>query len=144
MGDVTAVKARVQQYLTNKFQSVTIDRDGDFSLRHDSARIFVEVMSKSEESPVIVRLTAPLLFNVNNTTSLHEYIAFHADDYFFGHLSLETREDGTTDIYFSHRLLGDYLDAAELEIATGWMLGAANDLDDELQAQFGGTKFHEG
>lgn len=143
MGDEAAVKIKVQQYLTEAFQSVSIDRSGQYSLRHESARLFVEVTSKGADEPVIVKLTVPLLFGVNNGPELHEHIAFHADDYFFGHLSLEPRSDGSTDIFFSHRLLGDYLDEAELEIAVAWMLGGANEMDDELQARFGGTKFHE-
>lgn len=143
MGDAAAVKAKVQQYLTDAFRSVSIDRSGDFSLRHESARIFVEVTSKSADAPVIVKLTIPVLFGVNSGPELHEYVAFHADDYFFGHFSLESRDDGSTDLFFSHRLLGDYLDEAELEIAVAWMITTANDVDDELQARFGGTKFHE-
>lgn len=143
MGDVAAVKAKVQQYLTQAFNSVTVGRDGSFSLRNDSARAFISVRSKEESSPTIVSITIPLLSGINESPAAHEYIAYHADDYTFGHLSLYRQESGSVDVFLTHGLLGDYLDEAELGFAVGWMLGTADDLDDELQAQFGGKRFHE-
>jgi hypothetical protein len=46
-------------------------------------------------------------------------------------------------IGYSHSLLGDYLDEEELGRAVGGMLFVADNLDDELEKQFGGSRFHE-
>ena len=142
MGNVDQVRAKVQSYLAQDFSGVTLEGDG-FSLRHGSARAFVRVYEKGENGPVIVQLTVSLLHGVNAGPELYEHIAFHADDYLFGHLSLWRQEDGRLDIFLTHNLLGDYLDQAELGFAVGGLLGSGDDLDDELQARFGGVKFHE-
>ena len=44
---------------------------------------------------------------------------------------------------FSQRLLGDYLDEEELTHTVVAIAGTADILDDELQAKFGGKRFHE-
>ena len=142
MGNVDQVKAKVQSYLAQDFSGVTLEDDG-FSLRHGSARAFVRVYQRADDGPIIINITVPLLFGVRDGADLHQYVAFHADDYLFGHLSLYRQEDGRVDVFMTHHLLGDYLDQAELGHAIGGLLVTGNDLDDELQTTFGGNKFHE-
>lgn len=141
-GDVAATRAKVQQYLTQNFNNVNIDKDGDFSLRNGSARIIVRVWTRDDVEWTIVGLWVPLLTEVKETPELFEHIALHADDYIFGHLNAYRREDGIM-ISLNHNLLGDYLDEDELARAVGGMAGVADDIDDELRAQFGGKRFHE-
>jgi hypothetical protein len=131
--------------LTSIFNSVQIDSDGDYSVRHDSARLFMRVVQPGDQddSPTFVVLWTPLLRGVNDGPDLHKYIAYHADDYRFGHLSLHRNTDGTTSVLFTHQLLGDYLDEAELGYASVGMVRTADEIDDQIQAQFGGTRFHE-
>jgi hypothetical protein len=141
-GDVAAVNAKVQQYLTQNFGNVNIDKDGDFSLRYGSARVFVSTTTADDADFTWVRLNVLVLTEVKETPEVLEYIALHANDYIFGHLSAYRNEDGLG-IFLSHTLLGDYLDEQELVRAVGAVLGSAEDLDDELQAKFGGKRFHE-
>jgi hypothetical protein len=141
-GDVAATRSKVQQYLTQNFNNVTIDKDSDFSLRHGSARIFVRTRTRDSVNFTWISLDIPLLLGVKETPQVFEYVALHADDYMFGHLNAVRGNDGLV-IYLSHALLGDYLDEQELLRAVGAMLGTADELDDELQTQFGGNKFHE-
>jgi hypothetical protein len=141
-GDLATVRGKVQQFLTQNFGNVNIDRDGDFSLRHGSARVFVRTLTREEVDFTWISLDIPLLSGVKETPEVFEYIALHADDYMFGHLNAVRTDDGLR-IFVSHALLGDYLDEQELLKAVGAMLGTAEDLDDELKAQFGGTRFHE-
>jgi hypothetical protein len=142
MGDVAAVRSKVQQFLTNNFGNVTIDKDGDFSLRHGSARIFVRTRTGEKSDFTWISLDVPLLLGVKETPQVFEHVALHADDLVFGHLNAVRTDDGLM-ILLSHALLGDYLDEEELVRAAGAMLGTAEDLDDELQTQFGGQRFHE-
>jgi hypothetical protein len=137
-GDVAATRSKVQQYLTQNFNSVTIDKDSDFSLRHGSARIFVRTRTRDSVNFTWISLDIPLLLGVKETPQVFEYVALHADDYMFGHLNAVRGNDGLV-IYLSHALLGEQ----ELLRAVGAMLGTADELDDELQTQFGGNKFHE-
>lgn len=141
-GDVAATRAKVQRYLTQNFTDVNVDKEGDYSLRHGSSRLFVKTRTRDTADFTWVTLEVPLLFEVPDTPAVFEYVALHADDYIFGHLSAYRGEKGIT-VYFTHSLLGDYLDEDELERAVGLMLSVANDLDNELMDKFGGTVFHE-
>jgi hypothetical protein len=141
-GDLVATRGKVQQFLTQNFNDVNIDKDGDFSLRHGSARIFVRSRTRDEADFTWISLDIPLLIGVKETPEVFEHVALHSDDYMFGHLNAVRTDDGLM-IMLSHALLGDYLDEKELLTAVGGMLGTADDLDDELQTQFGGHRFHE-
>lgn len=141
-GDVAALKEKIQRYLTQNFNNITIDRDGDFSLRHESARVFVSAGSPKSADWTFASVWSPFLFGVKPTPELFEYVALHTDDTIFGHLYAHRTEDGVT-LGFSQRLLGDYLDEEELTHAVVAVVTTANDLDDELQAKFGGKRFHE-
>ncbi|WP_059015916.1 hypothetical protein [Mycobacterium sp. M26] len=137
-----ATRNKVQQYLTRNFSNVNIDEHGDFSLRQGSARIFVRVVAREGVDWTHVSLWAPILLQVKETPEVFEYIALHADDYIFGHLHA-LRVDGGLAIGLTHNLLGDYLDEDELGRAVGGILGVADEIDDELKTQFGGSRFHE-
>jgi hypothetical protein len=141
-GDVAAARAKVQQYLTQNFSNVNVDADGNYSLRNGSSRIFVRIQTQDHLDWTAVTMEIPLLNKVKETTAVFEHIALHADDYIFGHLSATRGDDGLI-LWFSHSLLGDYLDEAELCRAVGGMLSIADDLDDGLQAEFGGDRFHQ-
>ena len=140
--DLEATKKKVQQYLTNNFGDVNIDKDSDFSLRHGSARIFVRTHAHEDADFTWIKLDVPLLLEVKETPQVFEHIALHSDDYMFGHLNAVRGDDGLM-ILLSQSLLGDYLDEQELVRAVGAMLGTAESLDDELKTQFGGKRFHE-
>ena len=141
-GDVAAVRTKVQQYLTQNFSNINVDKDGDFSLRHGSTRLFVKTRTRDTAEFTWVTLEVPLLFEVAETPAVFEHVALHADDYIFGHLNAYRGDKGLI-IYFTHSLLGDYLDEEELVKAVGLMLNVADDLDNELKEKFGGTVFHE-
>lgn len=147
MADVAGVSAKVLGYLQEMGIKAVLEGPGEFSVRHGSARVFVEVVSPKPDdvdAPTLVKYTIPLLIGVNDTPDLYEYIAFHADDYVFGHLSLFRTSAGELRVFFTHQLLGDYIDEAEFRHALFGTLSSADTLDDELQARFGGSRFHEG
>lgn len=140
-GDVAATRAKVQQYLTQNFSDVNVDSDGNYSLRKGSTRVFVRIKSHDDSDWTWVTLEIPLLLHVKETPEVFEHVALHGDDYIFGHLSASRTDEGLV-ILFSHALLGDYLDEEELTRAVGGMLYVADDMDDELEKQFGGDRFH--
>ena len=142
-GDVTAVRSKVHQYLVGRFPDVTVNSDGDFSLQHGSARIFVKVRTREDVAWTWVALEVPLLFDIPETPAVFEYVALHADDFTFGHLGLSRTDTGLM-LFFSHTLLGDQLDDQEVIRPVGMMLFRADQLIGELEGMFGGTRFNAG
>lgn len=138
MSNVDKVKAKVQTILTEKFSNVQLWEHG-YMRTEGSARGFVQVVDHDEIT--IVRLTFPLVFEATTSPELYKYVAENADRYVFGHLFVDTAEDGTATIFFRHQLLGDYLDDDELGWALAIMSAAADAIDDELVSKFGGRTF---
>lgn len=137
--NVLAVKDKVQRWLNDAVGTITIDPDGDFTFRFGSTQIFIRVID--QEDRVLVFLQMPLLFEVPLTPELYKYVATE-NTYFFGKLAVSER-DGVGSLLFLHTLLGDYLDAEELHAAIRGMVNTGDELDNELQARFGGTVFHD-
>jgi len=138
---VDITRSKVQKYLTDMLGSVTIDKDGDFTIQQGSTMVFIRVVPWRDGESAVVSVFAPVLLEVQPSPALHQYIA--ENDYVFGNLTLEAGEHGTQTLMFGHRLLGDFLDPAELESAVGAVAFTADDLDDELQPRFGGSKMLE-
>jgi hypothetical protein len=139
--DVLVLKDKVQRYLTDLIGVFEVDRHGDFTFQIGSARVFVSVGELSNDRTYI-GITVPLLFEVPPSPEVFKHIALHADDWIFGHLSAVEHDTGVN-IFFSHRLLGDYLDPEEFRGALIAVAGTSDQLDNELQAQFGGRRFHD-
>lgn len=139
--DVTAVREKVQHFLT-KQSRVEIDKDGDFSVQHGSARVFVRVVDWGD-GETIISIWTLVVIGATPSAELSDYIAYGTDDYIFGHLGLAKMDDGTANILFSHRLLGDTLDEDELMHAVAGVASTTNSIDDELVARFGGRTFHQ-
>lgn len=142
-GDVARVRAKVQEHLTQSFSNITLGKDNVLSLRHGSARLFVDVRTREENDWTWVNLTVPVLVEVKPSADLNEFIAYQGADFIFGNLSLSQWSEGTVAVMLEHNLLGDYLDEAELGRAVAGMLGSADTLDDDLRTRFGGNRFHE-
>lgn len=144
MSDIESVKQRVQSYLTSE-GPVNIDAQGRYSLAVGSTRVFVEVADYSNGEMSVVKVVAPILFNVPITPSLYEYVALHADDWTFGSLGLWPDGDDLQQgsLMMRHSLLGDYLDKDELLYAVYGVGSVADNLDDDLATRFGGVRFED-
>ncbi len=146
MADVPGVAAKVQGFLGALEVRAMLEEANHFSVRNGSARGFIRVWSPKPDDPdarTFVRFTVPLLTGVNDSPELYEYIAFHADDYILGHLSLFRTTEGDLRIFVTHELLGDYIDEAEFEVTLFGIMSTVDELDDQLQARFGGSRFHD-
>jgi len=138
---VDEVRSKVQRILTEEFGSVQVDRDGDFSVRNQSAVAFVRVSEWAEQ--VVVHISAWMLSEVQLNAEVFEWVATEGS-YLFGHVHvLRDENPDTGTLMFSYTLLGDLLDKDELINAVSSVAIIANDLDDELQGRFGGRKFIE-
>jgi hypothetical protein len=137
---IAEVKEKVQRYLLEVLNRVEVDRDGDFTFRQGSARMFISVASLGETSTA-VRIVAPIINDAPASPELFRYIATDGS-YRFGHLTCEEK-DGKLSILFVHSLLGDFLDPDELKLAVFLMARTADELDDQIKTKFGGRTFHE-
>ena len=138
--NVAAVKEKVQRYLLEVLNRVEVDRDGDFTFREGSARIFVSVKPFGDTSTT-VKIVAPIVHDIPASPDVYKYVATEGS-YKFGHMFCGEK-DGKISIHFVHTLLGDFLDPEELKLATFLLARSADDVDDEIVQKFGGKRFHE-
>ena len=117
MADLNEVTAKVQRILANNWR-VELTASGSFLVRLESTVCRISCFQNPDEGdddPVFISVRAPILRDVPVTDDLFKWIATEGTDYRFGKAHLYYEEGETTgQLYFSHTLLGDYLDAEEL------------------------------
>lgn len=126
--------------LCQRLAGTVVDREGRCCLRYRSAQANVEVWERADRR--FVRIEAPVLFKAEDSPELYRHVAVHANDFVFGHLSAVPTPPGVM-VVLSHCLLADYLDAEELMIAVGAMLGSADSMGRQLKESFGGCLYHD-
>jgi hypothetical protein len=141
MGDVTAIRSKVQRILVDWLGRIEMVGAQTFSFPYQSTRGFIDVFQQEGSERIIVRIWAFVTNKTPASPALYEYLATNADSYVFGHLGCHKRDDGSLDVVFRHSLLGDFLDPEELKLAVGAVVGTADSLDDEVKERFGGTRF---
>lgn len=141
MPSVIQTRASVRRFL-NGLGAVDTEDDGNFSMRNGSARIFVSVEDFADDD-TWVRITCPVLRDVQLTPSLFEWIALNAANYRYGTMSIELQEEGRGTILLTHGVLGTYIDPEELRIAVAMLADSADQIDDVLARVFGGVPFYE-
>ena len=146
MADLNEVTAKVQRILAKNWR-VELSASGGFFVRLESTGCSITCHQRpdddddGDERPVYISIRAAILFDVPVTDDLFKWIATEGTDYRFGKAHLYYEEGETTgQLYFSHTLLGDYLDAEELNWAVGTVGFTADRLDDELLPLFGGRR----
>ena len=140
MADVAATKERVQRMLTQTLGTVQVDKDGDFTFRHGSARVFIRV-TEAFGDHTVVRITAYTNFGVPPSPELFHFVAT-SNAFVFGQMTAVERDEGVT-VIFGQTILGDSLDPDELMTSVAAVASSADHLDDEIQQRFGGERFHE-
>lgn len=141
--EIERVRAKVREYLTAVFDDVSLDDAGECNISYGSAHVTIGVRVFDEDSTA-VHIHAPLVTGATASPELFHYVATAADDYDFGHLGVVEEGDGTATITFSHSLLGDFLDDAELRTAVVAVSFYGDQLDDDLAARFGGRVYDDG
>ena len=140
MANLADVTAKVQRILANNW-STELRPDGSFFLRFESTGCRVKCFEMGETGSVAVGLSAPILFDVPVSDDLFRWVATQGADYTFGNAHLFLDEGAATaQLFFSQTILGDFLDAEELNIAVMAVGFTADRLDDELLPRFGGRR----
>jgi hypothetical protein len=148
VSDVDQTMMKVQRLLTGPM-GLRIQLEGNtisVVFSDVSTRINLSVqdwgVNKDGDPQALVRISAPILWEVDPTPALYEWVAREGGNYLFGHISAheDTTTPGKLFLVMSHTLLGDYLDEEELSSALYAILGTADKLDDELKQKFGGKR----
>ena len=119
-------------------------------LSQGSAMIMVtiEACQSIDGETEVVSIKSPILRNVKPSTNLYMSISEINSSLPFGALVIEEYEgkgdlfggEKTNLLLLKHALLAQTLDKEEIEVGVGTMAVVADDLDDTLQDEFGGTK----
>lgn len=146
MADLNEVTAKVQRILAKNWR-VELSASGGFYVRLESTGCRITCHQKpdddddGDERPVYIAIRAAILFEVPVTDDLFRWVATEGAGYRFGNAHLFLDESETTaHLFFSHTLLGDYLDEDELNYAVAAVGFTADRLDDELLPLFGGRR----
>lgn len=133
------VRARVEHYLREANVVYSVDREC-VSARFGSARIFLFVKDWGD-GDVKVEFQAMLVQDVPPSPELFEHVA--RSGFAIGSLTCVDGENGLIDVLLIHNQLGQTMDPEEFHLAMALLVQTADEIDDELQAMFGGRKFHE-
>ena len=153
MTSIADVKTRVLDMLTEGLGlpvQLRPDNEVLVELPDASTAVFIRFIAKEFEAEevedqVFVHVSSPLLRGLTLTPELYRWVATEGATYDIGCVQLYeiNNEDGSQSgfLRFAYTLLGDYLDEDELGTALWTVLFTADNLDDELQAQFGGRRW---
>lgn len=148
MADVDTTMMKVQRLLTGPM-GLRIQLQGEtltVTFTDSSTRVNLTFaawgQNKAGDPSTLVRLACPLLWEVDATPAVYEWIAREGGKYYFGHVTAydDATLPGKLFLNMQHTLLGDYLDEEELHWALYTMLQTADKLDDELKGKFGGKR----
>lgn len=141
------VRKKVQRILTDEFSRIEIDRDGDYVLHHESAVVFVTLLSKGdkEDSNIVVRAFCPLVVDVPLTPDVYKWVATEGQHFYFGHCQLFENDDNPKlcRILFGYSIVGNDLDPNELINLVFVAMVTGNQLDNMLKDKFGGQLFSD-
>ena len=148
MADLDATMMKVQRLLTGPM-GLRISLQGEsitVTFTDSSTRVNLNFtawgQNKAGDASTLVGLSCPLLWEVDPSPQLYEWIAREGGKYYFGHVAAydDQSAPGKLFLMMKHTLLGDYLDEEELHWALYTMLNTADQLDDELKGKFGGKR----
>lgn len=151
MPTVEQTMMKVQRILTGPMD-LTVQLEGNaMAVRFQDASTQVRITvfdwgtNEEGEPQTVIRVASPILWRVEPSLELFEWVAREGADYLFGHVVVMDDEDepGTLFLLMTHTLLGDYVDEGELSAALWGVLGTADELDDQLQDRFGGQRWDD-
>ena len=113
----------------------TSTRTARATLSYGSARVIVDVEVFDEDQSV-VHVRARCVTGATRSPELYHVATNRAD---LGHFRVVDEDDGTVAIEFSHCLIGEFLNPAELRLTVVAVAFTADRFDDDLAARFGGV-----
>lgn len=115
-----------------------VDAWGNFTFRHDQARVFITV----GPSPIGPQVGVLSVTNLDVTLSpeLGQFLLATNHQLGFGAFSYDPENQA---VWLRHTLLGTTLDGPELQSAVAAVASTAAHFDDAIRDRFGGRAFHD-
>ena len=151
MATVDQTMIKVQRLLTGPM-NLRIQMTGDFirvTFNDVSTAVHLRVVdwgkTKDGEPQTLVRISAPILYDVTPSPDIYQYLLREAPQKWFGSYMVADDQEhpGKLSVSVVHTLLGDYLDEGELNAAMFGVLWAADEQDDLMQKRFGGKRWSD-
>jgi hypothetical protein len=151
MATVDQTMMKVQRLLTGPMK-LQIQLMGDFirvTFTDSSTAVHLRIVdwgkSAEGEPRTLVRISAPVLYNVKPAPELYQYLLREAPQKWFGTYMVadDAEHAGNVCVSVIHTLLGDYLDEEELSAGMFGVLWAADEQDDIMQKRFGGKRWND-
>lgn len=147
MATASEARAKVMKILTEGMDlNITVGKEDRLSVRFSdtSTAVFFHFSQQDFEgkapSQAFVHITAPMLSGIKPSEELYKWVAINGTGFRIGCVEAFEEEGGTVFLRYKYVLLADFLDEDELSTAMWTVLATADDLDDELQKEFGGKR----
>ena len=137
-----ALHTKVENLLREALPDVSFvdEGPGDWGARNESVLVRVVVDSDSVPEQPFVNVAAFVLLNVKDDLKIYKYLMTEKS-FIFNKWEIEEGEkSGTINLFLTARLLIEDLDASELGFAVMSTAVIADNVDEEIQKKFGGTR----
>jgi hypothetical protein len=132
--NIAELRKTVENFLSEA--NIPFRERGDrISVRRGSSAVFLRPTTWADQHSM-VELLVPVLSNIERTPALLERLNDLNMSLYFG--KAYWHDSG---VWLAHNLLGDHVDRDELIAAVGMLGTAADKIDDDLKAEFGGTRW---
>src|SRR5918911_4574090 len=129
---------KARDYLHELFGEVNVTQSDDtFALQEGSTFVYVRAFPIGEKQAG-VEVFSYVVIDVEVTEALMRHLLTYNLRLIFGSFGLSVDEGGKGAVVLSHTILGDGMERAQLYASVAAIARAADDLDDQLIAVFGG------
>lgn len=118
--------------------------DRQASFRVGSTEVVVSVAFDEDLDATFVHIAAFVADGVPMSGDLLRWVAEVSNELLFGRVTVDSPRAASgaqVCLQLRHALLGDFLDLAELRVATAVLAAAADHMDDAVVGRFGGRRF---
>lgn len=130
---------QVGDFLLSHFPGSREDRPGEWTVRNESARVYVTLSAGLGPAGGLLSVQCPLVHRVPVSAELFRWVATTGQDHTVGRVFLVmSGEHDTCELWFGHTCILDVLVPSHLLGSVYPVLTTSNDLDNHLQARFGG------
>ncbi len=134
---VEALRNKIQKYLSQRNLSYEVRPSGDLWIREGSTVVAIVLSDWNEQT--LVSVMAPVALDVKKVTAeLTRFLAEKNNDLLFGKFSLNPEDNS---IWYTHVLLGDYLDEEELFVAVAQVAITADEYDEQVSKMARGRRW---
>lgn len=135
--NVEVLRNKIQKYLSQKNLSYEVQPSGELWVREGSTVVAIVPYDWNEQT--LVSVMAPVALDVKKVTAeLTRFLVEKNYDLLFGKFSLNPENNS---IWYTHVLLGDYLDEEELFVAVAQVAIVADDYDEQVSKMARGRRW---